>query len=428
MSKSSEWFSKACQFIPGGVNSPVRAWNAVGGDPFFVKEAKGSKLTDEDGNTYIDYVCSWGPLILGHAHHEVVKAVQEAASLGLSYGAPSPLEVQMAEMLIQAVPSLQKVRLVNSGTEATLSAIRLARGYTKRDKIIKMVGGYHGHHDALLASAGSGLATLAIPSTPGVPSSVVEDTILVQFNDADAVQEAMKQYPEQIAAVIVEPVAGNMGVIPPEPGYLDSLRQITIEHGALLIFDEVMTGFRVARGGAQERFHVVPDLTTLGKVIGGGMPIGAYGGREDIMNMIAPQGEVYQAGTLSGNPVAVSAGLATLQLVSSSSFYADLEQKTGYLVNGLFEKAREANIPIRINAVGSMMTVFFCKDPVRDMASASKMDTNRFAKFWRKMLEEGVYLPPSAYEAWFISNAHTEHDFDKTIRAAGQAFQAAAEG
>lgn len=427
MSKSSEWFSKACQFIPGGVNSPVRAWKAVGGEPFFVREAKGSKLIDEDGNTYIDYVCSWGPLILGHAHHEVVKAVQEAAAKGLSYGAPSPLEVEMAEILVQAVPSLQKVRLVNSGTEATLSAIRLARAFTKRDKIIKMIGGYHGHHDALLASAGSGIATLAIPSTPGVPASVVEDTILVQFNDAVGVHTAFEKYPNQIAAVIVEPVAGNMGVIPPEPGYLDSLRQITIEHGALLIFDEVMTGFRVARGGAQERYHVLPDLTTLGKVIGGGMPIGAYGGREDIMNLIAPQGNVYQAGTLSGNPVAVSAGLATLQLVSHASFYANLEKKSGYLVNGLFEKAREAHVPIRINAVGSMLTVFFSSEPVRDMATASKSDTKRFAAFWQTMLSEGIYLPPSAFEAWFVSNAHTEHDIDQTIRAAAKAFKQAAD-
>ncbi len=423
MQKSSNLYQTACTLIPGGVNSPVRAWNAVGGEPFFAVRGKGCILTDEDGKNYVDYVCSWGPLILGHAHPHVVEAVTSAIEAGFSFGTPTRREVTIARMIAEAVPSVEMVRLVNSGTEATLSAIRLARGYTKRDKIIKMIGGYHGHHDALLAQAGSGMATLAIPSTPGVPASVVQDTILVPFNDVDAVSKAFHEYPDQIAALILEPVAGNMGVVPPNEHYLESLRTITRDHGALLIFDEVMTGFRVAYGGAQERYGVSPDLTTFGKIIGGGMPIGAYGGSHEIMNHIAPVGEVYQAGTLSGNPIATAAGVATLQLLKPPGIYESLEQKAQMLIDGLYEEAQSASIPIQINAAGSMLTLFFSQDPVTDFASAAASDTSRFAAFWHKMLEQGIFLPPSAFEAWFISIAHTNRELERTIRAAGLAFK-----
>lgn len=424
MSKSSDLFETASLLIPGGVNSPVRAWKSVGGVPFFAVRGKGCTLTDEDGRNYLDYVCAWGPLILGHAHPEVTAAIEEAAREGTAFGVPTRREVTLARMIIEAVPSIEKLRLVNSGTEATLSAIRLARAHTIRNKIVKTIGGYHGHHDALLASAGSGVATLAIPSTPGVPESVVQDTVLVPYNDIDAAREAFARHSGQIAALIVEPVAGNMGVIPPQPGYLETLRVLCTEHGALLIFDEVMTGFRLAYGGAQERYGVLPDLTTLGKIIGGGMPIGAYGGSAPIMDRIAPEGDVYQAGTLSGNPVATACGIATLQLLRSHGFYEDLEKKSRKLIRGLRKGADEAGVPVQINAVGSMITVFFSGSPVTNFASASACDTGCFTTFWRNMLEQGIYLPPSPFEAFFLSSAHSNRDIDKTINAAVNAFRA----
>ncbi len=426
MSKSSDLFATATAIIPGGVNSPVRAWNAVGGTPFFAARGKGCVLTDEDDNAYIDYVCAWGPLILGHAHPEVVSAVESAVREGTAFGVPTRREVTIARMIVDAVPSIEKVRLVNSGTEATLSAIRLARAFTRRSKVIKMIGGYHGHHDALLAQAGSGVATLAIPSTPGVPKSVVEDTILVPYNDLDATREVFRKHSKEIAALIVEPVAGNMGVVPPQPGYLETLRILTAEHEAVLIFDEVMTGFRVAYGGAQERYGVLPDLTTLAKIMGGGMPIAAYGGSDAIMKHVAPEGEVYQAGTLSGNPVATACGIATLQLIKSPGFYENLEQRAEMLVQGLREAAQAAGVPAQINSVGSMMTVFFTGNPVTDFASASQSDTQRYAAFWRSMLESGIYLPPSQFEAFFLSNAHSNREIERTIHAAETAFKAVA--
>ncbi|MBN2326779.1 MAG: glutamate-1-semialdehyde 2,1-aminomutase [Candidatus Omnitrophica bacterium] len=427
MSKSSELFEMANALIPGGVNSPVRAWKAMGGDPFFVVRGKGCTLTDEDGKIYLDYVGSWGPMILGHAHSEVVAAVEEAARDGLSFGAPTRREVDLARMIVEAVPSIEKVRLVNSGTEATLSAIRLARAYTKRSKIIKTIGGYHGHHDALLAAAGSGVATLAIPSTPGVPDSVVQDTVLVPYNDIDAARDAFARHDGEIAAVMVEPIAGNMGVVPPQPGYLETLRVLCTEHESILIFDEVMTGFRVAYGGAQELYGVLPDLTTLGKIIGGGLPIGAYGGSHEIMKRVAPEGDVYQAGTLSGNPVATASGIATLQLLRSSGFYEELEKKAQKLMRGFQKGADDAGVPIQINSVGSMMTVFFTDKPVVDFASAGAADGKRYAKFWRSMLDQGIYLPPSPFEAFFLSISHSNRDLDRTINNAALAFKSLSE-
>lgn len=422
MSKSSELYKSACKLIPGGVNSPVRAWKAMGGNPFFVKRGQGCYLYDEDGNKYIDYVLSWGPLILGHAHPQVVQAVKDVIEDGFSYGAPTEREVQLAQKIAGMVPSIQRVRLVNSGTEATLSAIRLARAATKRDKIVKMIGGYHGHHDALLAEAGSGVATLAIPSTPGIPESVVKDTLLVHYNDIDGVRSLFQKYPEQIAAVIIEPVAGNMGCVPPVEGYLQTLRLITTEYQALLIFDEVMTGFRVDKGGAQSKYGVLPDITTLGKIIGGGMPIGAYGGLTELMRLIAPEGNVYQAGTLSGNPISTACGLKTLEIIDQPGFYEALEAKARMLEEGLYQKAREAGVPIRINRAGSMMTVFFTGGEITNFTEAAASNIGNYAIFWNTMLNEGIYLPPSAFEAFFLSSAHSEVDLQKTVDAAGKAF------
>ncbi|HOQ27878.1 MAG TPA: glutamate-1-semialdehyde 2,1-aminomutase [Armatimonadota bacterium] len=420
---SRELFRRAQEVIPGGVNSPVRAFRSVGGDPLFIDHGQGSSLVDVDGNRYIDYVGSWGPLILGHAHPRVVAAAQAAAARGTSYGAPTPGEVEFAEAICAAVPSVESVRLVNSGTEAVMSAIRLARAYTERERIVKFEGGYHGHFDALLAHGGSGIATLGIPDTPGVPACFAALTHTLPYNDPAAVDSLFAARGDEIAAVIVEPVAGNMGVIPPEPGFLEHLRKVTARHGALLIFDEVITGFRVAPGGAQERYGVTPDLTTLGKVIGGGFPLAAYGGKAEIMARMAPSGPVYQAGTLSGNPVAVAAGLETLRALQRPGFYEELEQKGEELQAGLEAAAARAGVPATVNRVGSMMTTFFTEGPVRDYAAARRSDTARYAAFFRAMLARGIYLAPSQFEAAFLSEAHTSGDISATVAAAVEALR-----
>jgi glutamate-1-semialdehyde 2,1-aminomutase len=420
--KSRALFEKAQAVIPGGVNSPARAFRSVGGDPVFMERGEGSHIFDVDGNRYIDYVGSWGPLLLGHRHPEVLKALREVLETGTSFGAPTQREVEMAELIRELVPSIETVRLVNSGTEATMSAIRVARGFTGRDLVIKFEGCYHGHVDSLLVKAGSGLATLGISDSAGVPAGFTSTTIPLPFNSLEAVEESFKRHVDQIACVIVEPVVGNMGCVPPQPGYLEGLRQITARHGALLIFDEVMTGFRVALGGAQELYNIRPDLTTLGKVIGGGLPIGAYGGRKEIMHKVSPVGPVYQAGTLSGNPLAVAGGLAMLKtLRNSPGIYKKLQETAARLVQGVGRAAQKAGVPITINRVGSMFTFFFTNGPVTDFASASKSDTQRFAEFFRRMLESGIYLPCSQFEAAFLSAAHTEADIDETIQAAEEA-------
>lgn len=416
--RSKELFTRAQALIPGGVNSPARAFGGVGGTPFFVSKGKGCRLWDEDGNEYIDYIGSWGPLILGHANADVLKSVHEVMDLGTSFGASTARESRLAEIIINRVPSIEKVRLVNSGTEATLSAIRLARGFTCRDKIIKFEGGYHGHVDALLVSAGSGVATLGIPGCPGIPVGTIADTLALPYNNLDAVRTAFREHKGAIAAVIVEPVAGNMGTVPPQPGYLEGLREITKSEGALLIFDEVMSGFRVSPGGAQQLYNVTPDLTTLGKVIGGGFPIGAYGGRKDIMDHVAPSGTVYQAGTLSGNPVAVQAGIRMLELLGEPGVYELLESRSARLEKGLRRVMSDHDIPHRINRAGSMMTLFFTETEVIDYQTAKTCDTKRFARFFHGMLDEGVSLPPSQFEAFFVSTAHEESDIDATVEAA----------
>jgi glutamate-1-semialdehyde 2,1-aminomutase len=420
---SEELFARAVELMPGGVNSPVRAFRGVGGTPRFIAEARGATMTDVDGRTFIDYVGSWGPMILGHADPEVIDALHAALGRGTSYGAPTELEVEMAEEIIDAVPSVEMVRMVNSGTEATMSALRLARGATGRNKIVKFEGCYHGHGDSLLVKAGSGVATLGLPDSPGVTPSVARDTITAPFNDAAALEEIFNEHGPDIAAVIVEPVVGNMGCVPPREGYLQALRDITERHGALLIFDEVMTGFRLARGGAQELYNVTPDLTTLGKIIGGGLPVGAYGGRRDIMEQVAPAGPVYQAGTLSGNPLAMTAGLATLRRLRDRTIYEQLERAGQRLCDGLSEAAREAGIPSIINRVGSMFTTFFNASPVNDWPSAARSDRAAYGKFFHAMLEAGVYLAPSQFEAAFISVAHTDDLLDQTVEAARKAFR-----
>jgi len=422
-SLSEEMFARAVELIPGGVNSPVRAFRGVGGTPRFIKSAKGATLTDVDGRTYIDYVGSWGPMILGHADPEVMEALHEALARGTSYGAPTLLEIEMAEEITRAVPSIEMVRMVNSGTEATMSAIRLARGVTNRNLLVKFEGCYHGHGDSLLVKAGSGVATLGLPDSPGVPASVANDTLTVPYNDAAALEEVFQEHGAQIAAVIVEPVVGNMGCVIPRDGYLQKVRDITRKAGALLIFDEVMTGFRLARGGAQELYKVQPDITTLGKIIGGGLPVGAYGGSRGIMEHIAPAGNVYQAGTLSGNPLAMTAGLTTLKKLRDPNVYEKLEQAGQRLCEGLAEGAREAGIETVTNRVGSMWTSFFTNEPVTDWASASKSNRALYGKFFHRMLENGVYLAPSQFEAGFISLAHTDALLDQTIEAARKAFQ-----
>jgi glutamate-1-semialdehyde 2,1-aminomutase len=413
-STRSELYRRALDLIPGGVNSPVRAMRAVGLDePFFVERGKGAYLYDVAGNRYLDWVLSWGPLLFGHGDEETVEAVREAALRGTSFGAPTEAEVELAQEIADAVPSVEKVRLVSSGTEAAMSALRLARGFTKRDRILKFAGCYHGHVDALLASAGSGLATLAIPSTPGVPTNVTADTIVCPYNDVDAVAEALLRYGEGLAAIIVEPVAGNMGVVPPAPGFLEALRQLCDASGALLVFDEVITGFRVARGGAQERFGVVPDLTVLGKIVGGGLPLAAFGGRADVMDNLAPSGPVYQAGTLSGNPLATAAGLSVLRRLRDGSVYEELERKAARLEAGLREHAV-------VQRVGAMLTAFMSAGPVRNFEDAQACDTGRYGELFRHLLERGIYVAPSQFEAMFVSLAHTDEEIDGTIEAAAE--------
>jgi glutamate-1-semialdehyde 2,1-aminomutase len=426
MSQSEDIFARAQKLIPGGVNSPVRAFKAVGGTPLFIRKAEGSRLWDADGNAYIDYVGSWGPMILGHAFPPVVEAVAQAAARGTSYGAPCAAEVELAERVTRLMPSLEKVRFVSSGTEATMSALRLARGFTGRRKILKFDGCYHGHADALLVAAGSGVATLGIPGSPGVPEGTVADTLVAPFNSLDAVQAVAAQHGDDLAAVIVEPVCGNMGCVAPHDGYLQGLRRITRDAGAVLIFDEVMTGFRLARGGAQERYGVKPDLTCLGKIIGGGLPVGAYGGRAEIMDHIAPLGPVYQAGTLSGNPLAMAAGCVTLDHLMAHGTYERLEVLTTRLHVGLSRAIEAGGAMVSVNRVGSMLTAFFCRGPVTDYASAKTCDTARFGRFFHAMLERGVYLPPAQFEAAFVSLAHSEADIDATVAAAREALAAVA--
>jgi glutamate-1-semialdehyde 2,1-aminomutase len=423
MSQSDELFARACRLMPGGVNSPVRAFKAVGGTPLFVRKAEGSRIWDADGKAYIDYIGSWGPMILGHAFPPIVEAVCQAATKGTSYGAPCPAEVELAERVVRAVPSIHKVRFVSSGTEATMSALRLARGFTGRNKILKFDGCYHGHADGLLVSAGSGVATLGIPGSPGVPPGTVADTLVAPYNDVAAVEQVFAAHGADLAAVIVEPVAGNMGLVAPAAGYLEALREITRRHGALLIFDEVMTGFRLSYGGAQKLYGVMPDLTCLGKVIGGGLPVGAYGGRLDVMDKVAPLGPVYQAGTLSGNPLAMAAGCAALDALALPGTYERLEALSARLHEGLLEVAAEAGVAVTVNRVGSMITVFFCPGPVVDYATAKASDTAAFGRFFHAMLERGVYLPPAQFEAAFVSLAHTESDIDQTVRAALESFR-----
>jgi glutamate-1-semialdehyde 2,1-aminomutase len=423
--KSKEWLARAERRIPGGVNSPVRAFQAVGGAPPFIAQAGGARLTDVDGKTYLDYVSSWGPLILGHAHPAVVAAVEQAARRGTSFGAPTPLEVELAEEISAAFPSIEKVRLVNSGTEAVMSAVRLARAATGRKVIVKFEGCYHGHSDSLLARAGSGLATLNLPDSAGVPEEFVRFTLTLPYNDLGAVEKVFAERGKEIAAVIVEPGAGNMGCVPPQRGFLEGLRAVTDKHSALLIFDEVITGFRIAYGGAQERFGVRADLTTLGKIIGGGLPVGAYGGRAELMDQVAPLGPVYQAGTLSGNPLAVSAGLAALGELKKPRVYERLEALGATLGDGLAAAARAAGVAVQVNRCGSMLTLFFTGEPVTDYASAKRADTGRFARWHRALLERGVYWPASQFEAAFVALAHTEADLEQTLEAARAAFAAA---
>lgn len=422
-SRSAALFERAQRGIPGGVNSPVRAFKAVGGTPVFIDRARGARVWDVDGNEYIDHVLSWGPLILGHAAPEVVAAVQTAATRGTSYGAPTEGEIELAELISRAMPSIELARLVNSGTEATMTAIRVARAATERDKILKFEGCYHGHADGLLSRAGSGPLTLGAPDSPGVPAGAAVNTLTAPFNDLTAVEAVLTANPRQVAAIIVEPVPGNMGVVLPEPGFLAGLRRLATSHGALLIFDEVITGFRVGWGGAQGHFGVTPDLTCLGKIIGGGLPVGAYGGRRDVMALMAPSGPVYQAGTLSGNPLAVAAGLATLRALERPETYPRLEALATRLTDGIGQAAREAGAPLQTNRLGSMLTSFFTDAPVRDYASAKTADTRRYAAFHRAMLDRGVYLAPSQFEAAFVSLAHTEADIDAAVDAADSALR-----
>ncbi|MDP2097406.1 MAG: glutamate-1-semialdehyde 2,1-aminomutase [Methylobacter sp.] len=424
MTEATTLFTDAKRVIPGGVNSPVRSFSSVGGIPVFIDHALGAYIYDSSGNRYIDYVGSWGPMILGHAHPDVITEVKQAADKGLSFGAPTEIETLMAERVCELMPSIDMVRMVSSGTEATMSAIRLARGYTGRDKIVKFEGCYHGHSDALLVKAGSGALTFGVPSSPGVPASVAENTITLTYNDSDSVNALFAEMGEQIACIIVEPVAGNMNCIPPEPGFLECLRQVCDRYHSVLIFDEVMTGFRVGLNGAQGHYGVKPDLTTLGKIIGGGMPVGAFGGSRKIMEHLAPLGPVYQAGTLSGNPVAMAAGLKTLELIAQPSFYDILTAKTEKLTSGLKERAGHAGIPLTTNSVGGMFGLFFSAEPhITRFAQVMRCDQNLFKRFFHAMLEQGIYLAPSAFEAGFVSSAHTDEDLDKTLMIAASVFK-----
>ncbi len=422
-SKSQSLYRESLEYMPGGVNSPVRAYKAVGGNPIFIQRGSGAKIYDVDGNEYIDHVCSWGPLILGHAHPEVVAALNEQISKGASYGAPTELELEMARIITDAVPSIEMVRMVNSGTEATMSAIRLARGYTGRSKIVKYEGCYHGHGDSFLIKAGSGALTFGVPTSPGVPEEIAKLTITAPYNDLERLREIFVAEGENIAAVIIEPVAGNMGVVPPKPGYLEGLRELTKQYDSLLIFDEVITGFRLALGGAQEFYNVSPDLTCLGKIIGGGLPVGAYGGKKEIMEQMAPSGPIYQAGTLSGNPLAMIAGITTLKILHQDDVYQKLEEKAAKLASGLSEAAKNADAKVSFNRVGSMLCTFFTEEKVVDYDTASTSDTQKYASFFQKMLEEGVYLAPSQFETAFVSLVHEDEDIDRTIEASYSAFK-----
>ncbi|WP_029521437.1 glutamate-1-semialdehyde 2,1-aminomutase [Persephonella sp. IF05-L8] len=421
--KSKELFKEAQKYLVGGVNSPVRAFKALGMEPLFIAKGKGSRVWDVDGNEFIDYVLSWGPLILGHAHDQIINAIKQVSNYGTSFGAPTELEIEMAKAVVEAVPSVEMVRFVNSGTEATMSAIRLARGYTGKKKIIKFEGCYHGHGDSLLVSAGSGVATLGIPGTPGIPEELAQLTIVLPYNDIDAVEEAFRKHGDDIACVIIEPVAGNMGVVAPSKEYHQRLRELTKEYGALLIWDEVMTGFRLALGGAQELYGIEPDLTTMGKVIGAGLPVGAYGGKAEIMKYVAPEGPVYQAGTLSGNPLAMAAGLRQLQILKEKSPYGELDQKGAKLEKGMKELIDKYGIKATINRVGSMITMFFTDKEVKNFADAKSSDLELFNKFYKLMLEKGVYLAPSQFEASFLSTAHSDEDIATTLNAIEDTFK-----
>jgi glutamate-1-semialdehyde 2,1-aminomutase len=421
--RSSFLFQQAKNAIPGGVNSPVRAFKSVGADPIFIKKACGSHIYDEDGNDFIDYVASWGPMIVGHCHPDIIKTVQETMSSGASFGAPTERETILANMVIDAVPSIEMIRMVSSGTEATMSAIRLARGYTERDKILKFSGCYHGHSDALLVKAGSGAATFGVPDSPGVPADFAKHTLTAEFNCLDSVKSLISDNKDSIACIIVEPVAGNMGTVPPRDGFLEGLREICTNEGIVLIFDEVMSGFRVAYGGAQELYRVTPDMTTLGKIIGGGLPVGAFGGKREIMEKLSPSGGVYQAGTLSGNPLAMSAGIATLSILKQPGFYHILEEKSRAVAEGIAKAAKDAGYPIYSTRVGSMFCAFFSKDEVFDWPTASLCDTKTFAKYFLAMLDEGIYLAPSQFETAFVSAVHDEYDIEKTISAAYKCFK-----
>ena len=419
--RSQVLFREAQRYLPGGVDSPVRAFKAVGGTPPFIARGQGSKIYDADGNEYIDYVGSWGPLILGHAHPQVVGALRKAVEEGTSFGAPTELEITLAKMVCSAIPSIEMVRFVNSGTEATMSALRLARAFTRRDKIVKFAGGYHGHADGLLVKGGSGLATLGLPNSPGVPTSYAQNTLVAPYNDAEAVAQLFQRYPGEIAAVILEPVAANMGVVPPQPGFLEGLRRLTSQSGALLIFDEVITGFRVTYGGAQNLFKITPDLTCLGKIIGGGLPVGAYGGRREIMEMMAPAGPVYQAGTLSGNPLAMTAGIETLKILSQPGTYQRLEDAAHRLEQGIAKAASFQKLNLAVSRFTSLLTIFFTDTPALDYESVSQADTVLFGRFFQQLLSEGIYWPPSQFEAAFVSLAHSDEDFQTTVEKISEA-------
>ncbi len=421
---SHNYFMKAVSLMPGGVNSPVRAFKAVGDDPIVVTRAKGDRLYDADGNRYIDYCMSWGPMVLGHGNVRVSNAIRKAVRGGTSFGALCPYEIRLAELIVQSYQSIELVRMVSSGTEAAMSAVRVARAYTKRDKVVKFEGGYHGHADQFLIKAGSGLTTLGAPSSPGVPEAFASTTLTLPYNDLDALKKLIAERWREIAALIVEPVAGNMGVVVPDPGFLETLRDLTTRHGIILVFDEVITGLRLSPSGAQGVFGVIPDMTILGKIIGGGMPVGAYGGRKETMGLVSPEGAVYQAGTLSGNPVAMAAGIATIkEIQSNSEFYKELGKKTEHLVSGLKDAARLAGRAVTINSIGSMFTPFFTDRPVKDLTTAMASDTKLYAGFFHRMFERGVYLPPSQFEAHFMSIAHSSHDIDRTIKHAYEAFK-----